>query len=83
MSERVKRGGKYLELLGNYNPIVEPKQISINQERVDYWVSKGAQESVGFLRITGRAPQRKRRASKKVRVKAQTSLSEKKGETKE
>ena len=40
-TSRVK--GKYLELLGNYNP--HQKELNVKKDRVEYWVSKGAQVS--------------------------------------
>lgn len=67
VDERAKRTGGYLELLGTYNPLTEPKEIRIDQEKVDAWVKKGAQMSVGYLRIIGKAPQRPARKPKKDR----------------
>src|SRR3989338_3265652 len=40
-TSRVK--GEYLELLGNYNP--HQKEFKVKKERIEYWVSKGAQVS--------------------------------------
>lgn len=40
-TSRVK--GKYLELLGNYNP--HQKEFKVKKDRIDYWISKGAQVS--------------------------------------
>lgn len=40
-SKAVKR--KYLELLGHYLPAVTPKKVELNKERIEYWISKGAQ----------------------------------------
>lgn len=34
---------RYLELLGNYNPHTEPSTVQVNTERVQYWISQGAQ----------------------------------------
>lgn len=65
VDERSKRTGSYLELLGTYNPLTEPKDIKLNQERVDFWVKQGAQLSDGFLRIIGKAKQRPPRKPKK------------------
>ena len=65
VDERKKRTGGYLELLGTYNPLTEPKDIKLKQDRIDYWVKQGAQFSVGFLRIIGKAPQRPPRKPKK------------------
>ena len=52
VDERKKRTGSYLELLGTYNPLTTPKEIKLDQAKVDSWVKKGAQLSDGFLRIT-------------------------------
>lgn len=65
VDERAKRTGAYLELLGTYNPLTEPKDIKLKQDRIDYWVKQGAQLSTGFLRIIGKAPQRPPRKPKK------------------
>lgn len=34
--------GRYLEKLGYYMPARKPKVVSVNQERISYWISKGA-----------------------------------------
>lgn len=66
VDERKKRTGGYLELLGTYNPLTEPKEIKLNQEKIDAWIKNGAQPSEGFLRIIGKAPQRPPRKPKKA-----------------
>lgn len=38
-----KRDGAYLENLGTYNPTREPAEINLKADRVQYWISKGAQ----------------------------------------
>jgi small subunit ribosomal protein S16 len=66
VDERKKRTGGYLELLGTYNPLTEPKEINLDQPKIDAWIKKGAQPSEGFLRIIGKAPQRPPRKPKKA-----------------
>lgn len=46
-----KRDGRYLEVLGTYNPRDPANVGSLNMERVQYWISKGAvaSERVGSL----------------------------------
>lgn len=66
VDERAKRTGVYLELLGTYNPLTEPKNIKLKQDRIDYWIKQGAQPSTGYLRIIGKAPQRPPRKPKKA-----------------
>ena len=36
------RDGKFLEKLGTYNPLTQPEQITLEKERVLYWISQGA-----------------------------------------
>jgi len=36
------RDGKYLEAVGTYNPLRDPAEISVKQERVQYWLEQGA-----------------------------------------
>ncbi len=70
VDERKKRTGGYLENLGTYNPLTEPKEIILKQDRIDEWLKKGAVLSDGYLRIIGKAPQRLPRAPKKQKKEA-------------
>ena len=45
IDQRVKRDGKFLEKLGTYDPIAQPQQVSIDVDRVLYWLFKGAKPS--------------------------------------
>ena len=40
------RESRYIELLGQYNPLTEPAQIKIDLEKYNQWIQKGAQPSV-------------------------------------
>jgi small subunit ribosomal protein S16 len=42
---RAARDSSFVEILGHYNPRTRPALVDIQQERVDYWISKGAQPS--------------------------------------
>ncbi len=42
---RMTRDGRFLEVVGTYNPLSVPKEIKINLERVNYWLENGAQLS--------------------------------------
>ena len=47
-----KREGAYLENLGTYNPIGrEGAEINLNTERVEYWLSRGAQPTDTVRRL--------------------------------
>ena len=39
---RSPRDGKFIELIGTYNPMTEPAAVSINEERALYWLKEGA-----------------------------------------
>ena len=36
------RDGRFLENVGTYNPLTDPADISLKQERIKYWIEKGA-----------------------------------------
>ena len=40
------RESRYIELLGQYNPLTDPAQIKIDMEKYSKWIGKGAQPSV-------------------------------------
>lgn len=39
------QAGSFIENVGQYNPRTEPATLIVNEERVLYWLSKGAQPS--------------------------------------
>jgi small subunit ribosomal protein S16 len=42
---RSPRDGKFIEIIGNYNPVQQPKVLNIKADRARYWLSVGAQPS--------------------------------------
>ena len=53
------RDGRFVEIVGHYDPRKNPVVISLNAERVEYWLGKGAQPSEtvrSFLRPPKAAP---------------------------
>jgi len=40
---RSPRDGKFIEEIGYYNPVSEPKQVKINDEKAVAWLKNGAQ----------------------------------------
>ena len=42
---RYPRDGRYLEQVGTYNPMLETGDVTLVQDRFEYWVSVGAQPS--------------------------------------
>jgi small subunit ribosomal protein S16 len=55
---RAPRDGRFVEKIGSFNPLL-PKEnkgrISVESERVKYWLSKGAKPTLRVSRILGEA----------------------------
>jgi small subunit ribosomal protein S16 len=45
------RDGRFLEILGFYNPRTDPSTINIKEDRLFDWMSKGAQPSESVVQI--------------------------------
>ena len=43
MDSRTRRDGKVIDRIGHYNPVSDPVDIKIDQEKAVDWMSKGAQ----------------------------------------
>ena len=39
------RNGRFVEIVGTYDPLQKPAAIKLDHDRVDYWLGKGAQPS--------------------------------------
>ena len=42
---RAPRDGRFIEVIGHYNPITQPPTVKIDREKASAWISKGAQPS--------------------------------------
>ena len=40
---RSPRDGRFIEEIGYYNPLTEPVEVKINEEKATEWLKKGAQ----------------------------------------
>ena len=40
---RAARDSSFVEIVGHYNPRTKPAAVTIDRERINYWVGKGAQ----------------------------------------
>lgn len=53
---RRQRDGRFLEILGHYNPIAKPFELVLHKDKVEKWLDKGAQPSTqvaSLLRSAG------------------------------
>ena len=37
-----KRDGRFLEIVGTYDPLKDPAKVTVDQDRVGYWLDEGA-----------------------------------------
>ncbi|EKD87257.1 MAG: ribosomal protein S16 [uncultured bacterium] len=51
IEEGKRRDGRTIELLGFYDPQVNPPHLSIKRDRVSYWLSVGAQLTDGTKKL--------------------------------
>ncbi|MDF7668183.1 30S ribosomal protein S16 [Lactobacillus sp. ESL0679] len=42
---RMPRDGRFIEEVGFYNPVAEPKQLKLDEDKIFEWLKKGAQPS--------------------------------------
>ena len=53
---RAPRDGAFIEELGYYNPLTDPAEIKVNNEKAQYWLKNGAQPTDtvrGLLKKSG------------------------------
>ena len=53
---RNPRDGRFVEKLGAYNPIVNPKTFELERARYEYWTSKGALPSATLVQLLKKFP---------------------------
>jgi small subunit ribosomal protein S16 len=60
---RRQRDGRFIEILGHYNPIAQPFELVVHKDKVERWIGLGAQPSeqaASLLRSLGIALQKPR-----------------------
>jgi small subunit ribosomal protein S16 len=48
---RSPRDGKFIEIVGRYNPQTDPSTIELDEEKVSEWLQKGAQPTEPVRRL--------------------------------
>ena len=51
---RSPRDGRYIEVVGTYNPLTNPAQVTVKEEEILNWLSQGAQPSDTVRNILSR-----------------------------
>jgi small subunit ribosomal protein S16 len=86
IDKRRARDGKFLEILGHYNPITQPAKITVHEDQLTQWLNEGAQPSdtvsslltqIGFLEKYEKA----KRGEDVSGIEVKTTLTERKKKT--
>ncbi len=48
---RSPRDGKFIEIIGHYHPVLQPKELVVKNDRARYWLGTGAQPSETVVRL--------------------------------
>lgn len=48
---RSPRDGRFIEIIGNYNPRTNPPTVVVKEERALYWLGQGAQPTEAVARM--------------------------------
>jgi small subunit ribosomal protein S16 len=49
--QRSPRDGRFIEIVGRYNPQTDPSTIELDEAKVNEWISKGAQPSEAVAKL--------------------------------
>jgi small subunit ribosomal protein S16 len=52
---RAARDGRFIEIIGHYNPLSRPPVIKIELDKAEAWIKKGAQPSNTVKNLMARA----------------------------
>ena len=51
---RKRRDGGWIESIGHYNPMIKEDNLTVDMDRLNYWVSVGAKMSDRVKKITSK-----------------------------
>ena len=64
------RDGRFVEIVGYYNPALDPVRLHLDLERVDYWVKRGAQPTETVRTLIRRVKEKREAESPEEPVEA-------------
>jgi small subunit ribosomal protein S16 len=79
---RARRDGRFIEIVGRYNPRTEPSTVELDVDKVDAWIAKGAQPTEAVVKLIAiakgekEAPEAESKVSKKAEAKAAAEAKE-------
>jgi small subunit ribosomal protein S16 len=53
---RSPRDGRFIEVIGHYNPLTSPPTVKIDRDRAQTWIARGAQPSNTVKRLMQNVP---------------------------
>ena len=53
---KTAREGRFVEVLGHYNPRTKPETLVVDRDRLTHWLSKGATPSDSVRTLVARMP---------------------------
>lgn len=53
-NSEASRDGKFLEIVGTYNPLQDPAVLAIKQDKVQEWIDKGAKPTTTVKSLLAR-----------------------------
>jgi small subunit ribosomal protein S16 len=56
LEARSARDGRFVEVIGHYNPRTQPEKLTIERDRLAHWLSVGAQPSDTVRTLVDRMP---------------------------
>ena len=65
---RMPRNGRFIEIVGRFNPRAKPLDIELDTEAVDAWIAKGAQPTEAAAKIIAIAKGEKEKAPEKEKI---------------
>jgi small subunit ribosomal protein S16 len=54
VDERAARSGRNIEIVGHYNPLVEPSSFTVDKDKIMEWMKKGAQPTETVRKLLGK-----------------------------
>ena len=54
---RSPRDGRFIEIIGHYNPLTQPPTVKIDRVKAREWIAKGAQPSNTVKRLIANVPE--------------------------
>ncbi|MBI4285769.1 MAG: 30S ribosomal protein S16 [Chloroflexi bacterium] len=52
---RAPRDGRFIDIIGHYNPLTDPATVVINEEQALHWLAQGAQPTATVTRLLTKA----------------------------